>query len=524
VRRACRLFAWLLCGPALAVTHVQPARAVDLEKLVMPGEVIQGHADLESDCQNCHRAFDRTAQTDLCRNCHEPVRDDLKAGTGFHGRAPGVRDTDCSACHADHKGRGFDAVALDVEAFDHDLTDRPLRGAHAALACGTCHERDAKHREAASDCGECHRDDDVHAGKLGADCGECHGEQTWGEARFDHDATDFPLRGRHRKVDCGLCHADTNYQETPSDCISCHRLDDAHRGRFGSRCGDCHSPAAWKESRFDHDRMTDFPLVGRHRQARCESCHVGGIHARKLSSGCVSCHAADDVHRERNGTRCESCHSARGWGSASFDHDAETDFPLRGAHRELRCESCHTGTLGKEKLETTCHGCHRNDDVHRGQLGDACETCHDERGFGERIVFDHDLTRFPLLGMHAAASCDQCHLTQRFKDTKLDCYGCHADDDLHRLRLGPDCALCHNPNDWALWRFDHDTQTDFALHGAHEDLDCHSCHRVPARHGIDLRGSCGACHAADDAHLGAYGPHCGRCHSEEAWDQIRLSR
>jgi hypothetical protein len=140
------------------------------------------------------------------------------------------------------------------------------------------------------------------------------------------------------------------------------------------------------------------------------------------------------------------------------------------------------------------------------------------------VFFDHDLGAFPLLALHAVVACDECHQSQRFKDAPIECARCHGDQDVHRDRLGPSCERCHTPNGWMVWRFDHAAETSFALHGAHEELDCHACHRVAVERQSLMGGSCHTCHAADDAHLGAYGRECGRCHRDTSWSELELGR
>jgi uncharacterized paraquat-inducible protein A len=71
----------------LACFTSQTAAAQTIESLVMPGEVIQGHADIETECTSCHKRFDRSAQSGLCLDCHEDVANDTNAGIGFHGRS-----------------------------------------------------------------------------------------------------------------------------------------------------------------------------------------------------------------------------------------------------------------------------------------------------------------------------------------------------------------------------------------------------------------------------------------------------
>ena len=517
----CRLFV-LAC--LLVLGAPASSLAVDLEKLVMPGEVIRGHADIEAKCGKCHVPFRVEAQNALCLDCHTEVANDLGESTGFHGRAPGAAESDCRRCHTEHKGRESDVIELDREVFDHDFTDYPLRGGHLRAVCEHCHALGQKYRKASDECGECHGRDDVHDGKLGTRCGECHVERSWSETRFDHGTTRFSLDGKHRDVDCALCHPGEWYKNTARDCHGCHRLNDAHLGRFGPDCETCHSAESWKPSRFDHDRSTKFALEGRHRVAACEACHSQGILERKLSSLCIDCHRADDEHRGRNGPNCERCHGESSWEAEIFDHDRLTKFPLRGAHRTVKCQRCHVGTLYQEPLDQTCHACHESDDVHRRQEGTACERCHNESEWTDRVFFDHDLTRFPLLGLHAVSACEQCHVTPRFKDAEISCIGCHEGEDVHLQRLGPACEQCHNPNGWSFWRFDHAAQTDYPLRGAHADLVCHACHRATLASEIDLPRHCEGCHARDDVHSGAFGRSCERCHRDSSWDEIEMIR
>jgi hypothetical protein len=500
------------------------AAAIDFEKLLMPGPVIAGHADIEGDCGRCHAAFEKEAQDPLCLECHSEVGKDLAGKVGFHGRAPGVARARCRDCHGEHEGRDADVVGLDRAAFDHGLSDYPLHGAHARVPCESCHRPDAKFREAPGTCIGCHRDDDAHAGKLGEDCGSCHREAAWRQVRFDHDRTKFPLTGGHRDAPCALCHANGRYEGTTTDCNDCHRVDDVHVGRFGPECEQCHRPDGWKTLHFDHARDTKFALRAAHAPLACAACHTQGPHAGGLATDCASCHRADDVHRGRRGDGCERCHGEVSWKTEGFDHDEVERFPLRGAHRQVSCDACHTGTLGREQLATRCGSCHEDDDVHRGQLGDACDGCHVEKGWAEQVFFEHDVTRFPLLGLHATVACEQCHTTLRFHDVALECNGCHARDDLHVGRLGPDCARCHNPNGWDRWRFDHDRDTRFELRGAHEPLDCHACHRAPPDSGVPLLSTCAGCHARDDRHGGGFGSDCERCHGETSWSEVEIRR
>lgn len=493
----------------------------------MPGPLSKAHADLESDCSKCHAPFKREAQTKLCLECHDHanIAADLRGKTGFHGRATAVATSDCRSCHREHKGREADIVGLDRDVFPHDSTDFPLRHAHARLRCEACHPAGKAYHDAPGTCFGCHEADDFHRGKLGKECKDCHDETAWKPgARFDHDETKFKLLGRHREVACALCHPGERYKDTPMDCATCHTLSDVHRGRFGKKCETCHGSSGWKTVKFDHSRDTEYPLTGKHASTRCEACHTGDLYQQKLATDCMSCHRRDDVHRGRNGADCQRCHDTGSWKKPKFDHDRDTKFPLRGHHRDIACEACHTGPVREKKLSSNCIACHRADDVHKTQLGTDCARCHRETGWKEKVAFDHDLARFPLLGLHAVVACEECHATKAFRGTPRDCLACHKKDDTHEKRLGPGCAACHNPNGWKLWHFDHATQTEFPLRGAHVDLACEICHSEPVEHEISLSASCNGCHAAEDPHRGSFGSSCQRCHNERDWREIGSPR
>src|SRR5262249_305140 len=150
---------------------------------------------------------------------------------------------------------------------------------------------------------------------------------------------------------------------------------------------------------------------------------------------------------------------------------------------------------------TTCVSCHRKDDGHEGQLGPRCEHCHGQDNWRRILSFDHDLTRLPLIGRHAIVTCEECHRSLRFKDAPLACAPCHP-DQYPVGRLGPNCELCHNPNSWPRWLFDHDKQTRYPLTGAHRGLNCHACHVTKNVTKITLATDCNSCHQKDDIHVG----------------------
>jgi hypothetical protein len=502
----------VLMAALLTLPLSAPGLGASIETLLMPGPVSKAHAKTEEQCGACHDKADRNRQSALCLDCHKDVAADLSAGKGFHGRIRGAQSSQCFACHSEHRGRNADIVNLSRAGFDHGLTDFPLRDAHSMVSCESCHHEGTAYRKAPTACIGCHRANDAHHGALGADCKACHTESAWQDVAFDHDKTQFPLRDKHMDVPCAACHAGERYKGIPRQCASCHAPDDVHRGSRGNQCADCHTTAGWKTQKFDHARETGYALLGRHARLGCGDCHRSGNLKDPLPKDCIGCHRSDDRHAGRFGTDCGSCHGNETFRIERYDHAARHKFALVGAHAALDCHVCHTATASEQKLGTQCASCHLVDDVHGGALGRACETCHNSTRWAEDVRFDHDLTAFPLVGLHVVVTCAQCHDSQRFKDAPKTCNACHAKNDVHKGTLGTDCAACHSPNGWNLWDFDHGAKTHFPLTGAHKPLRCSDCHVKPAGQ-VKLSTDCGACHQGDDVHAGQFGRNCERCHT-----------
>lgn len=577
-----------------------------IEKALMPGEVIEGHAKYEHECSNCHQRFDKAAQTRLCLDCHKDVAADVRAKTRLHGR---LEDTTCRNCHTEHKGRRAAIAPVDKKKFDHGRSDFKLLGAHREAKCESCHQPKLKYRQAPKLCNDCHKKDDQekgHKGHLGSKCETCHGEKDWKETRFDHEKTKFSLLGgKHAEVKCKECHADKSYQKTPLTCHGCHKkIDDekGHNGRYGTKCESCHNDKGWKEITFDHDADTHYSLKGKHRQTKCNACHLpekGPIYQAKLPGKCFACHKKDDQekgHRGGLGEKCETCHNEKGWKNSSFDHDdtkfplrdkhkdakcdtchkggvsgpnaklkvdtacvachrknddekghkgrygdkcetchdakewkksffnhdKETKYPLKGKHADAKCDTCHLpekGPIYKSKLEMSCIACHKKDDKHKGQLGNKCETCHDEKKW-TGVPYDHNKSRYPLTGSHAKVECKKCHQTPAYKDAPMACNGCHEKEDKHKGRFGTKCESCHYTGTWKTWDFDHD-KTRYPLDGAHKKVECYDCHKEILGAQSKPGRACIACHAKDDVHDGGFSAQCERCHVTANWKKVR---
>lgn len=491
--------------------------AQNIEIIMAPGKLIQGHAKWEEDCKQCHVKFDRKAQDGLCMTCHKDVGSDVRGKSGFHGRQA---ETVCKSCHTEHKGRDARIADFDPKKFDHSKTDYALRNRHEKLPCEQCHTRTSKYREAPTECNACHRKDDAHKGALGAKCADCHADTGWKDTRFDHGSTDFALTGKHADVKCSDCHRDKQYKETPKTCHACHRKVDeqkGHKGQFGEKCESCHGTKQWKPSTFNHDTDTRYALRGKHRTTGCKDCHSGNLYREKLQQDCLACHRKDDKHKETLGKDCAACHSERGWKEpGKFDHDTAS-FPLLGKHASTECKACHKSPLFKEAPKD-CFACHQKDDQHKSTLGKDCGSCHAERDWKSTTGrFGHERTRFALRNGHAKASvkCTACHKDlQSMRNTPMECNSCHRKDDKHQGKLGERCDTCHNDANWKTTRFDHGLSR-FPLTGRHTTANCRSCHETQLYR--DTPRDCGSCHKKDDRHKLKLGVRCESCHNTRAW-------
>ena len=81
---------------------------------------------------------------------------------------------------------------------------------------------------------------------------QCHRADRWTLVRFDHDRSEFPLRGRHFFTPCRDCHENDQFTGIRRECIACHREDriraDRSRtphGMYSFDCADCHKATRW---------------------------------------------------------------------------------------------------------------------------------------------------------------------------------------------------------------------------------------------------------------------------------------
>jgi len=504
---------------------------------ISPGDLSNAHKDLEgmSNCTKCH-ALGEKVENNKCLDCHKEIKATLIAASGFHGSAD-VKNKECIECHSDHFGRNFKMIKFDKDKFDHSKTKFKITGKHSKIKCEECHiskfikNEKIKKKEQTflgleTTCESCHAD--FHQGTLSSKiCTDCHNTEKWRPApKFLHDKIKFKLIGSHKKVDCEKCHMKEvkegkEFQKFTGlkfkQCLDCHK--DIHKGKFGTNCEECHSVESFKNVKniksFDHSK-TNFKLVGRHQNVTCNKCHTKGITSKLKYQRCSDCHS--DFHKgefkKKNKTDdCSVCHNENGFTPSLFtiaNHE-KAEFKLTGSHFAVPCNACHfVDEKWKFKFQAiNCELCHTN--IHKTSLNYTngiiknCESCHTTEKWNE-IKFEHNKTKFALIGRHNNVLCSKCH----FKDEKLkhqfvtvstNCESCHTDKHAGQFipKYQNDCSTCHSPESWKIENFDH-SKTRFVLDGAHQKVKCAQCHKPIEKEGNKLIQykfediSCKSCH------------------------------
>ena len=538
-----------------------------------PGTLYKGHSDLEglSNCTKCHE-FGKKVSDEKCLECHKEIQTLVSSKKGYH-YSKEVRKKDCADCHSDHHGLNFQIIRFDDEKFDHNLSGYKLEGEHKKIDCKECHKPDyiadrdlRKDKDTylgmGTDCLSCH--DDYHQGDLSEDCIDCHNFKKFTQIdKFDHDKSDYPLRGKHKDVDCEKCHpikgeGDNKFQKFKNiafkRCTDCH--EDVHKKSLGTNCNSCHSEYSFGiktvSKKFVHNKRTTYKLKGKHKRVACFECHSPDLPKTSIFNDfkqfddfdCDRCH--DDAHEGRFGTDCSSCHIENTFNKIKstdkFNHNI-TNFPLVGKHQKVKCNECHKAKLLDPVAHNKCIDCH--DDFHLGEIKDNglvidCKECHSELGFDD-FDFDierHNKTKFPLKESHAATPCFACHQTKetekwKFKSIGDKCVNCH--DDIHKNELdikyyqNQECNLCHVESVWGMIdSFDH-KQTEFELEGKHLNIKCKSCHKeVSADIPVQFKNiavSCEKCH--EDIHQKQFVlrgvTDCSRCHTPYDWKASKFN-
>lgn len=282
---------------------------------------------------------------------------------------------------------------------------------------------------------------------------------------------------------------------------------------------------------------------------RCSACHVPPWGEEIMSDRCLVCHTEIAVELQNPASLhgammadaslpCQACHTEHKGPNASltvvdphqFPHEA-VGYSLQ-AHQDtptgtpFTCPDCHQESIRRFD-SNNCDTCHRDLDIaftlaHVETFGRDCLACHDGVDtYG--AAFDHNQMAFRLEGAHASKDCVDCHRGMYamidLQATSQECYACHLKDDTHLGQFGLDCTPCHVTNNWEESTFDH-AVSNFLLTGAHERVECKSCHIGNVFKGIPL--DCYSCHVTDDEHSGKFGVECDACHITTAWEQVTI--
>jgi len=140
------------------------------KQMISPGQPIDAHAELATDCFACHTTF-LGSPAEKCIACHKVTEIGLKTTKGldianekknvaFHQK---LIEEDCVSCHSDHKGvQAFRPISH----FSHNLLELTLQN-----QCDSCHAAPV---------------DDLHQKAMG-NCAQCHTQDAWLPATLDHD-------------------------------------------------------------------------------------------------------------------------------------------------------------------------------------------------------------------------------------------------------------------------------------------------------------------------------------------------
>jgi hypothetical protein len=379
------------------------------------------------------------------------------------------------------------------------------------------------------------------------------------------------LTNAHAKLEgmsnCTKCH-ELGEKVYNSKCLNCHteikNMVNTGRGYHagndvkGKDCYSCHSEHHGRSFRiinfdsknFNHIK-TGFELKGTHKKKDCTDCHqskfVKDTKLKKRSSTylgldvkCAACH--EDFHQATLGENCSNCHNNDSFKPASqFDHN-KSKFKLTGSHTKVECSKCHPSEKrsGKDFIKfkditfSTCASCHR--DPHQGKFGGDCQSCHSTASFHQinQGSFDHNKTKFALIGKHKFVKCDNCHKEGLNKKLQFNnCTDCHKDYHNgifvadHKTK---DCDECHSENGFTPSNFDVEQheQAAFKLTGMHLAVPCINCHKKENEEwkfrqiGLKCINCHQNIHGKELTNKFLQDDDCNSCHSTDSWRTIKF--
>jgi len=205
--------------------------------MIVPGKLIDAHAELATDCFACHTPFFGSTPA-KCTQCHKVAEIGImttkglsiakeKKNVAFHQK---LIEEDCVSCHSDHKGvQAFRPIGQ----FSHQLLEPALE-----KQCDGCHGNPG---------------DTLHQ-KITGNCGQCHIQERWLPATFDHDQ--YFRFDKHHTTNCKTCHVDDDYGAYT--CYGCHehsrskiREEHVEEGIYDyENCVDCHRSGDEDEAKY----------------------------------------------------------------------------------------------------------------------------------------------------------------------------------------------------------------------------------------------------------------------------------
>ena len=459
--------------------------------------LLGAHAAVQ--CEDCHKGAavgQFKGLSTACVSCH---RADFQKTTNPN-HVTSQFPQNCQMCHT------FDSWI--GATFNHagPPANFPLTGAHATIACTTCHINNNYNLTTPPNaCGNsgCHlttwqqTTNPKHSAAPTvfpvANCSTCHITTTWTTATFDHSTTGFPLTNSHQLAPAGKvtactdCHINNNYNLTtpPNACgnSGCHlttwqqTTNPVHSSAgapfAAANCSTCHNTIAWTTAAFDHS-TTGWPLTGSHQMSpagkvnACTDCHVSNNYTfTSANTDCYGCHKTawqstttlggsvpNHVAANFPTPMCLSCHDTVLWSDGKFDHST-TGFPLQGPHM-LPPRSTVTGAIGA--MVNACTDCHMGGNYTTGYPTTDCYGCHqtyfiNAQAYGANVP-NHVAASYPT-------TCITCHTTW----VTTAWLGAVFNHTFFRIpHYGSVCTDCHI------------VSTDY------KQFSCENCHTQPAAH------------------------------------------
>jgi hypothetical protein len=264
--------------------------------------LIGQHVSVE--CKKCHtKSYTQPIKHERCDDCH----------TDYHKSefVTQNQNPDCKQCHAIEQPFTNNIYTIET----HNSLVFALTGSHMASPCYSCHKTNERwsFKNIGSRCSDCHKNS--HNMAMSANfltpetCKNCHNTEVWNGITFDHNKTNWSLKGKHAEATCRKCHFILSedsmqivqqFEKLGFQCATCHKS--IHGNEFQNAetasCTQCHSDERpWNQVTYNHSK-TKFVLDGAHEKVSCTKCHKYepvALNSKKLqfkmeSYKCIDCH------------------------------------------------------------------------------------------------------------------------------------------------------------------------------------------------------------------------------------------